>query len=201
MKTLKTHVKIYLLDNYFKKGGNYNKKILDKQISQIFFTTLSSVHSCCRNLSKRVCSPYKTSKSPPAAYLFTKLKGGGTYLIKLNKGYFIAFILLFIIETIIALFIHDTLIRPFVGDIFIIILLYCFTKSFINKKIVLLPFYLFCFAVVIEVLQYFHFAEKLHLENNTILRIILGSVFDWKDILCYFIGMIILFIWQSKVDF
>ena len=118
----------------------------------------------------------------------------------INIKYFIAFIVLFIIEVVIALFINDKIIRPYIGDILIIVLMYTFIKSFIKKEIRFLPIYLFVFAAFIEIIQYINILGLIGLENNKILKIIIGSTFDIKDILCYLIGSIILVIWKLLIS-
>ncbi len=117
----------------------------------------------------------------------------------INIKYFIAFIVLFIIEVVIALFINDKIIRPYIGDILIIVLMYTFIKSFIKKEIRFLPIYLFVFAAFIEIIQYINILGLIGLENNKVLKIIIGSTFDIKDILCYLIGSIILLIWKLLI--
>jgi len=117
---------------------------------------------------------------------------------KFDIKYFIAFIMLFLTEVFIALYVHDTIVRPFIGDILVIILIYCFIKSFLKAEAKLLPLFIFAFAVIVEILQYFNIVHLLGLQDHTIIKIIIGSVFDIKDVLCYFIGMVILFIYQYK---
>ncbi|MCC5613505.1 DUF2809 domain-containing protein [Nostoc sp. CHAB 5836] len=41
-----------------------------------------------------------------------------------------------------------------------------------------------------EMLQYFNFVNNLGLQKYKILAVALGSVFDWKDIIAYAIGII-----------
>lgn len=113
---------------------------------------------------------------------------------KLNFKYLILFSILLFIEIFIAMFINDSIIRPFVGDILIVILIYTFLKIFINKNIKYLSVYIFLFACLVEVSQYFNLASILHLQQFKIARIILGSTFDIKDIICYAIGTIIIII-------
>lgn len=117
---------------------------------------------------------------------------------KINYKYLISFIILFFIEVIIALFIDDEIIRPYIGDILVIILMYTFIRTFIKKELRLLSIYLFIFATFVEVMQYFNILEILGLENNKLLSVVLGSVFDVKDILCYLIGSIILLIFDNR---
>lgn len=46
-------------------------------------------------------------------------------------------------------------------------------------------------------MQYFKVIELLNLENNKVASIIMGTSFDIKDILCYFIGSMILIIYEN----
>lgn len=110
----------------------------------------------------------------------------------LRIKYFIAFIILMVIECYIAISVHDSFIRPYVGDILVVFVLYCFIRAVIPCRWKLLPVYIFLFAVSIELLQYFKLAEQLGLEKNSLMGIIIGSVFDIKDIVCYGIGCTLL---------
>lgn len=117
---------------------------------------------------------------------------------KINIKYLIAFIVIFLIEVVIALFINDKIIRPYIGDILVIVLMYTFIRSFIKKPIRYLPIYLFVFGVFDEVIQYFNIVKVMGWQSNRILSIIIGSTFDIKDILCYLMGSIILIMWENR---
>ena len=106
--------------------------------------------------------------------------------------YALAFAILLFIEVMIALYVRDSFVRPYVGDILVVILIYCFIRMFLPDKIRLLPLYIFIFATGVEILQYFNIVEILGLENNTFLSLLIGSVFDIKDIGCYGVGCLIL---------
>ncbi len=110
--------------------------------------------------------------------------------------YLIIFILLIVVETLIALYVHDDFIRPYIGDIIVVIVLYSFVRIFIPEKCNLLPFYIFIFSVAVEVMQYFKIINILGLQNNNFARVIIGSVFDLKDIACYGIGSLILGLYE-----
>lgn len=101
--------------------------------------------------------------------------------------YIILTILLFAIEVLIALFIDDNFIRPYIGDVIVVILLYTTFKIFITKTSILHPIYIFIFACFVEFLQYINIVKLLNVSNK-VLKIIIGSSFDFKDILCYFVG-------------
>lgn len=116
-------------------------------------------------------------------------------------GFAVAFILLFAAEAGIALFVHDRFVRPYLGDVLVVILLYCLIRAVFPKGFLLLPGAIFLFAVGVEVLQYFHFVEKIGLGRFTLARVLLGTSFSFWDILCYFVGCLLcaLFEWQRAV--
>jgi hypothetical protein len=115
---------------------------------------------------------------------------------KINSKYILAFIILLIIEIIIGVFVRDAIIRPYVGDILVVILMYAFIRGIVRKPIKFLPIYLFVFATIVEIAQYYRIVDILHLRSNKILSAIIGTSFDIKDILCYLIGAVILVIWE-----
>lgn len=107
-------------------------------------------------------------------------------------------VILFITELIIALYVHDSFIRPYLGDVLVVVLIYVFIRIWIPEKIKLLPLYIFLFASGVEFLQYFEIVKILGLENNAFLRALIGSVFDFKDIVCYAAGCMILGLYELK---
>lgn len=111
-------------------------------------------------------------------------------------NYLVVFIILLVIEILIAVYIHDNLIRPYVGDILVVALVYYFIRIFVPNGVRMLTLYVFIFSASIEVIQYFRVIEIIGLENNTFMKIVLGSVFDLKDIICYAIGCIIIGIYE-----
>lgn len=110
--------------------------------------------------------------------------------------YLILTILLLAIEVFIALFVHDRFIRPYVGDVLVMMVLYTFVRIFVPERIKALPTYLFGFAALVEIAQYFRIVERLGLEDNRFFSVLIGSVFDIKDIVCYAVGMILIVIGQ-----
>lgn len=104
---------------------------------------------------------------------------------------FLSFLL---VEVYIALYIHDNFVRPYLGDILVVIVVYLFMRMIIPEGVKYMILYVFIFAVFVEILQYFKLVKVLGLSNNTFARIIFGSTFDVKDILCYAAGSLILLI-------
>ncbi|WP_375472816.1 DUF2809 domain-containing protein [uncultured Nostoc sp.] len=116
----------------------------------------------------------------------------------LNKKYFYLTLILFLIEISIAAFANDSFIRPFIGDILVVILIYCFVKTFLNIHSSIIAFSVFAFSCTIEILQYFNFVNNLGLQKYKIMAVALGSVFDWKDIIAYAVGMIAILWLENK---
>lgn len=113
---------------------------------------------------------------------------------KFNRTYLFLAILLFIVEILIALFVKDKIIRPYVGDFLVVILIYCFLKAFLNISPVKAVIAVLLFAYTIEILQYFDLVERIGLGQSVIARVVLGSSFEWIDIIAYTIGAIFILI-------
>lgn len=108
--------------------------------------------------------------------------------------YFLLFLLLIIIEVLIACFINDSFIRPYLGDVIIVWTVYNFAQIFLVKRCS--PYVVcvgvFLFAVLVEVMQGIHIVELLGLENSSFFRTLIGTQFDLNDIVCYTIGSLLL---------
>lgn len=114
-----------------------------------------------------------------------------------NLNYFLAFCLLLTVEVGIALFVHDTIIRPFIGDLLVVILIYCFVQTFMNIQYLKALIGIVLFAYSVEVIQATSFIDWVGLSNNKIAKIILGTTFDWKDILAYTLGGVVILIFEK----
>lgn len=112
-------------------------------------------------------------------------------MLTFNKTYFIFTILIFLIEILIALFANDSFVRPYLGDVLVVILIYCFIKSFFKLPFVPVALFVLIFAFSIELLQFLNIVEKLHLEQSKIARTVIGTSFCWIDLLTYIIGIAI----------
>lgn len=99
--------------------------------------------------------------------------------------YLAAFFVVLVIEILIGVFIRDNFIRPYVGDMLVTVLLCCLCRIIIPRLSPAIP--VFLFAAGVEGIQWFGLTEKLGLQG-TVLGIIIGSTFDWKDIFCYAMG-------------
>ncbi|HEX8574824.1 MAG TPA: DUF2809 domain-containing protein [Flavobacterium sp.] len=112
-------------------------------------------------------------------------------MLTFKKTYFGFTILIFLTEVLIALYVHDSFIRPYLGDVLVVVLLYCFFKSFLRLPVLTVATGVLVFAFAIEFLQFFNLVEKLNLGHSKIARIVIGTSFSWIDLLCYTVGIVI----------
>jgi Protein of unknown function (DUF2809) len=120
-------------------------------------------------------------------------------MFKFHPKYFYTTILLFLVEVFIGVFLHDRFIRPFGGDVLVVILIYCFIKSFWKIRPNVAISAVFIFACIVEGLQYLNIVDILGIRQYKLLVIILGSSFDWNDILAYATGSAIVLWWENKL--
>lgn len=107
-----------------------------------------------------------------------------------NLKYFTLAIVFFAVEVVIALYVHDHFVRPYLGDFLVVILMYCFLKSFFELRVLQAAIFVLLFSFGIETLQYLNVIEKLGLERSAIAKTILGHSFSWIDILAYTAGIV-----------
>ena len=111
-------------------------------------------------------------------------------MFQFNRNYFLLTVLLFLTEIAIAIYVHDYFIRPYFGDFLVVILLYCFVKSFIKVSVLIAASLVLVFSFAIEIAQYFNMVEKLGLQHSKIARVVLGNSFAWMDLLAYVLGIL-----------
>ncbi len=118
-------------------------------------------------------------------------------MLQFNRTYFLWTILLFVTEVCIALFVRDNFIRPYFGDVLVVILIYCFVKSFLKVSVTKAAIGVLLFTFVIETLQYLAIIEILGLQNNRLAKTVIGTSFAWEDILAYIVGIIIVVVFEK----
>lgn len=119
-------------------------------------------------------------------------------MLTFNIKYGLWALLLFLVEVFIAIFIKDDFVRPFVGDVLVVILIYCFLRAFWRIPTNLTVLGVFLFACLVEGLQFVDVIGKLGLQDNKLLVVVLGSSFDWKDIIAYGLGCLIVLLLNKK---
>ena len=110
-------------------------------------------------------------------------------MLTFSKIYFGLTILIFCIEVLIALYVHDNFIRPYLGDVLVVMLIYCFLKSFLKWSALTVSIVVLVFSFTVEFLQYLNIVEKLGLEKSKIASTVIGTSFSWIDVLAYGAGI------------
>ena len=105
-----------------------------------------------------------------------------------RKHYALLFALLLGIEVFIALFVHDRFVRPYLGDVLVVVVVYAFLRTLFPTGLPWLPVGVTLFAAGVEISQYFHLVDRLGLGSIPFFRVLLGSTFDWADLVCYCVG-------------
>jgi len=104
---------------------------------------------------------------------------------KKKKGYLLLSIVILTIEVLIAIVFKDSFIRPILGDYFIVLLLYCILKTVSNLTVTTAAITVLLGSYVVEFLQYINILKLLGLKKTTASNLVLGSSFDWYDIIAY----------------
>lgn len=113
---------------------------------------------------------------------------------KTKKPYILSSLILFTTEALIAIFFKDSFIRPILGDYLVVILLYCLLKSVVNLKVQTASIIVLLTAYLVETLQWLDIHSFLSFEPTTLSRLILGTSFDWWDMLAYTLGVVTILI-------
>lgn len=104
-------------------------------------------------------------------------------------------ILLFVSEVLIATTFKDNFfVRAYLGDVIVVILMYTMVRTLFRMNNQKLIIGIFIFSCFVEVTQYFHLAEVLGFPSGSIMNILMGNSFSWIDILCYFVGCLMVWI-------
>jgi hypothetical protein len=122
-------------------------------------------------------------------------------MFRFHKTYFLLFLFLFWFEVLIALFINDDFVRPYVGDFLVVMLLYCFVRTFLNLHLHFTLLLVLTMAFAVETAQYFSVVTWLGLQDYPLANTLIGNSFDWQDLLAYTLGAgLVLFLEQYRMQ-
>lgn len=118
---------------------------------------------------------------------------------KLRLTYASVFFILLLTEIYIGLFVHDSFVRPYIGDVLVTILLCCLLRIIVPNGVPALPIYVFVFAALVEIAQYFDVVKLLGLANSTFISTIIGRTFSSIDLICYAAGCLVFWAVEKAV--
>ncbi len=110
---------------------------------------------------------------------------------KAVPGYASIFLLLLIIEILIGTKAHG-FVRSYGGDVLVLPLLYCLIRSFTGALPRSLPLCLFGLGCLAELLQWLRLNTLLGFAPDSLPAILIGSCADWKDIISYAVGTLLI---------
>jgi len=117
---------------------------------------------------------------------------------RLRWGYGLAALAVFAIEVLIALFVRDAVVRPYVGDVLAVVLVYLGLRAVTPLKVMPAAMLALAIAVMVELGQLFHLLDALGLTHDRLARVVLGGVFDIKDLACYGVGAACLLVGERR---
>ena len=109
-------------------------------------------------------------------------------------------LIIFFVEVLIALYVHDRIVRPYVGDFLVVILVYCFLRAFINSSVVKLALAALLISYAVEILQYADMLGRLGLQNSGLARVVLGTSFEWIDMVAYTLGIVLVLCVEKMIS-
>lgn len=119
------------------------------------------------------------------------------YMLKLKRNrkryYILGFVVLLIVEIMIAKYSKDDFIRPYLGDFLVVILLYCFLMAIIRFSILKALIIVLLFSFAVEFFQMINIVKVMQYQPPEMVMIILGSSFSIWDLLAYTLGILCCF--------
>lgn len=98
---------------------------------------------------------------------------------------------LFLVEAGIAAYAHDRIVRPYGGDMLATVWLYCLLRSVLAGPAPRTVWAALFISYGVEATQYAHLVEHLGLGAFPLARLVLGSQFEWGDLLAYSLGALL----------
>ena len=103
-------------------------------------------------------------------------------------------------EVLIALYVRDAVVRPYGGDFLVVMLIYCFLRTFVDRSRWTLALATLAFAFAVEFAQLFHLVDVLGLTGNRLAETVIGTGFSFLDLLAYLLGTATAYLLDSRAD-
>ena len=118
---------------------------------------------------------------------------------KKRINYTILSVILLIAVVLIALF-ATGFVRGSVGDVLVVLLIFSLLRIPFTNKPRFLALYVFLFAVLVEISQYFDFVSLIGMSGSRLVSTALGGTFSIGDIACYGAGAILSALTQKEIN-
>ncbi len=111
---------------------------------------------------------------------------------------FIVSVSYLVLLVVIALFVRDSFIRPTLGDLLVVVWLYYALASVVLMPVYALASLVVVIAYLVELGQYLQITSWLAIDSSSLLHVILGATFDWRDLVAYSVGGLVCYWWEGK---
>lgn len=105
-----------------------------------------------------------------------------------RRAYLIAAAVLLVGLVLIARYVSGPVIRPFGGDVLVIVFFSCLMCGVTRASMGRCAATAFVTGVIVEVAQALDLIEILGLQDNDVAKTVIGTTFDWRDLVAYVIG-------------
>ena len=119
-------------------------------------------------------------------------------MLTFKPGYFLLTLALLIVEVLIALYVRDAVIRPYGGDFLVMLLIYSFLRTFVDRSRTTIALATLAFAFAVEFAQLFHLVDLLGLTGNRLAETVIGTGFSFLDLLAYVLGTATAYLLDSR---
>lgn len=119
---------------------------------------------------------------------------------RFSTTYFVLTCWLFFIELLIGRYLDDDFIRPYGGDFLVVILIYCFVKTWVDTPVLETALGVLIFSYLIELSQYFHLVNLLGWQGSYAARLLMGTSFSLIDLLIYSLGALFIIIAEKILN-
>ena len=99
---------------------------------------------------------------------------------------------------LIALYVRDAVVRPHGGNFLVVMLIYCFLRTFVDRPPLTLALATLAFAFAVEFAQLFHLVDLLGLKGNRPAETVIGTGFSLLDLLAYVLGPATTYLLDSR---
>ena len=100
---------------------------------------------------------------------------------------------------IVVFFSHNPFVRGTLGDVVVVVLIYFLLKSVRDFRPLRLTLFVFVVAFLVEIGQYVGAIRMLGMRENSVTKIVLGSAFDYGDLLAYAVGAALALTLYTKI--
>ena len=119
-------------------------------------------------------------------------------MLTFRPPYLLLTLVLLLVEVLIALYVRDAIVRPYGGDFLVVILIYCFLRTFVDRSPLTLAVATLAFTFAVEFAQLFHLVDLLGLAGNRLAETVIGTGFSFLDLLAYVLGTATAYLLDSR---